>query len=412
MTLRFLAIGCVAAVLGSSGQPSLVVLSAADRPAQPRVAPLADSALTSAHRAALAAVGREVSGLQNDLRTWLNHPELVKGVVPFADYISTGSSLTVRDRELLILRTAALARSEYVWAHHVGSARAAGLDAAAVRRIASEPPAAPWSAADIALLSAADELHRNAFISTPTWTALSTRYDTTHLLDIVFTVTEFTMLAGAFNSLGVPLENEMRDRLPAKVIATAPAPREPALTRARVPPLESSEWTPTVRAMLDPGGTGRNVIAIYRTIARHEKLYPPRQVLSEYIRLHSTLSARQRELLILRTGWLAQSEYEWAQHVRAGRNAGLDTERVAIGTAAPGWNAIDRALIDAADELYRDDLIATPTWQRLSAELSPAQMMDVLITAGGYRMVSMALNTLGVQLEPGNERFPAVDRPK
>ena len=43
----------------------------------------------------------------------------------------------------------------------------------------------------------------------------------------------------------------------------------------------------------------------------------------------------------------------------------------------------------------------------LSATLDSKQLLDVLITTGGYRMVSMALNTFGVQLEPGALRFPA-----
>jgi 4-carboxymuconolactone decarboxylase len=143
-----------------------------------------------------------------------------------------------------------------------------------------------------------------------------------------------------------------------------------------------------------------------RTFARNPKLYPPRQLLSEHIRLRSTLSAHARELLILRPGWLARSEYEWAQHVRNGRQAGLDSNRIASGADAPGWDPFDVALVRAADELYRDDYISDATWTALAARFNASELMDVLITAGGYRMVSMALNAFGVQLEPGAERFP------
>ena len=65
------------------------------------------------------------------------------------------------------------------------------------------------------------------------------------------------------------------------------------------------------------------------------------------------------------------------------------------------------ALLRASDELYRDDMISDATWSALAARLDTRQLLDVLTTSGGYRMVSMALNTLGVQLEPGAVRFPA-----
>ena len=376
------------------------------QPSAPRIAPLPESAWTEAQRAA--ATQFAPGGAGNDLKTWLNHPPLVAGVMPFARYISEQSLLTARHRELLILRTAWLCRSEYVWAHHAAAARKAGVTADEIRRVAQGPQATGWSALESALLRAADELHENSFINDATWKVLASHYDTARVIDAVFTVTEFTMLAGAYNSLGVQLEPGISDRLPDVPVTINVPQREPPLATARVTPLEPSEWTPDVRAMLDPQGSGRTPIAIYRTIARNPKLYPPRQLLSEYIRLHATLATRERELLILRMGWLAKSEYEWAQHVRQGRGAGLDTVKIAIGPTAPGWSEIDVALLKATDELYHDDKVSDATWKTLATRFSPQELMDALITAGGYRMVSMALNTLGVQLEPGNERFPVI----
>jgi len=64
------------------------------------------------------------------------------------------------------------------------------------------------------------------------------------------------------------------------------------------------------------------------------------------------------------------------------------------------------ALLQAADELYRDATISDRTWNTLAARFDTTMMMNVIVTASNYRMVSMALNALGVQIEPGNERFP------
>jgi 4-carboxymuconolactone decarboxylase len=381
-------------------------LEGTSRPAAPRLAPLDETGWTDVHRRLVAtyAPGRRAG---NDLRTLLRYPDVVEGVMPFAAYVTGGSTLPPRDRELLILRTAWLAGSEYAWAAHADAARRAGVDAAAVRRVAEGPRAAGWNAFDATLLRAADELFVNASVVDDTWKALSARYTTQQMIDAVFAVAEFTMLSSMYNSLGLQPDAWLADRLPRDVPrrTTVPA-REPPLSTARVPPLGPSEWTPAVRRMLDPQGAGRPVLAIYRTIARHPALYPSRQNLSEYIRLRSALTPRVRETLILRIGWLCRSEYEWAQHVRQGRAAGVDVSAVAAGPDAPGWSVEDAAVLHAADELYFDASISDATWTALRKHFDDRQLIDILITTGGYRMVSMALNALGVQLEPSNERFP------
>jgi alkylhydroperoxidase family enzyme len=135
-------------------------------------------------------------------------------------------------------------------------------------------------------------------------------------------------------------------------------------------------------------------------------------VLSEYIRTRSTLTPRVREMLILRIGYLCQSAYEWAAHARAGRGAGLTADeiaRIAQGPAA-GWSADDAALLQAVDDLFADDRVAPAAWARLATRFDRKQLLDVLITAGGYRMVSMSLNTFGVQPEPNSEPLPSVAR--
>jgi 4-carboxymuconolactone decarboxylase len=356
----------------------------------------------------------------NDFRTLARHQELLKGVMPFAAYVSKQSTLNSRDRELLILRTAWLCRSEYVWASHVSIAQRdqqdqqGGLTAGEVRRVAEGPEAKGWSAFDAALLRLADELHVNAFVGDATWNTLAAHYDQKQLVDAVFTVAEYTMLAAAMNAFGVQPDEGLAARLPAEIPRRTAAARvtdaQIRLPRARVQPLEPSEWTPAVRAMLDPSNSGRPVASVYRTFARHPQLYPPRQHLSEYIRLGSTLTARTREMLILRIGWLCRSEYEWSQHEPAGRRAGMsdaEIQGIISGPDASVWDRLDAAIVRAADELHRDDTITDATWTALGRHYNTHQLMDVVITTAGYRMVSMALNTFGVQLEADDRGFPS-----
>jgi alkylhydroperoxidase family enzyme len=296
-----------------------------------------------------------------------------------------------------------------VFSAHGQAARAAGLGPADLTRLTGGRGAPGWNAFDAALVAAADELHAASFVSDATWNALAARYDRRQMMDAVFTVAHYSMWASTLNSIGAaPGTNAL-------FAGGRPDPGQrdhQPLAAPRIPPLEPESWTPEVRTMLDPSGRGRPVANVYRTYAQHPALYAPRQVLSEYIRTGSTLTPRVREMLILRIGFLCRSAYEWAAHARAGRAAGLspdEIQRIAEGPAA-GWSADDAALLQAVDELFNDDRVAPATWARLGARLDRRQLLDLLITAGGYRMVSMSLNTFGVPPEPDSEALPTSRR--
>ena len=125
----------------------------------------------------------------------------------------------------------------------------------------------------------------------------------------------------------------------------------------------------------------------------------------------TSLPPREREILILRTGCNCQSEYEFGQHSRFRRSVGLTDEeisRVTLGPDADGWDAFDATLIRAADELHQDAFITDDTWSALAERYSTQQLMDVVFAVGQYHIVSMALNSFGVQFEPTTtDRFPS-----
>jgi 4-carboxymuconolactone decarboxylase len=380
--------------------------------AEPRLAPVPESEWTDVQRAVVARFA-PAGRATNVLRTYLHHPVLAENLLPFERYISSASTLEARHRQLLILRTAWLCRSPYLWAQHASVARSAGMTSGELERIARGPDASGWSPFETALLRAVDELIVDAFVSDATWSALTARYDTQQVMDAVFTVAEFTMIAGTVNSLGVAIDEGLPDRPPDVPVAPAAARTNVRLIgkEARIAPLEPPEWPPDVKQWLARYGN-RPVAAIYRTYARHLAMDQPRTRVSEHIRQDSTLSMRIRELLIIRIGVLCRSEYEWAAHAPAGRRAGMtdtDIHRLVEGPGS-GGDPVENALLRAADELHRDNVVSDATWRELTAVFDARQMLDILTTVGGYRMVSMALNTFGVQLEPGAERFPAALR--
>jgi alkylhydroperoxidase family enzyme len=124
-------------------------------------------------------------------------------------------------------------------------------------------------------------------------------------------------------------------------------------------------------------------------------------VFSNHVLFKSTIPAREREIAILRTGWLCQSEYEWAQHEVIGTEAGLTPEeiqRIKKGPEAE-WSALDKLILTATDELYHDKKISDSTWIALTSHWNDQQMMDLVFAVGQYTLVSMALRTFGVPLD-------------
>ncbi len=153
------------------------------------------------------------------------------------------------------------------------------------------------------------------------------------------------------------------------------------------------------------------MLNIHRTLAHHPKLAKRWLVFGTHILSKNSLPPREREILILRIGWLCQSEYELAQHARIGKAVGLtdeDLKRIAAGPDAPGWDPFEATLLRAVDELNTDKCISDATWQALSERYDTKQLLDLVFTVGQYNLVSMALNTLGVQLEEGAEPYPGL----
>jgi alkylhydroperoxidase family enzyme len=91
------------------------------------------------------------------------------------------------------------------------------------------------------------------------------------------------------------------------------------LASPRITPLEEKDWSPDARAELGRMAEAGRVYNIFKTLARYPKLLKRWLVFGNHVLAKSTLPARDRELLILRTGWRCRAPYEWAQHVLIGR---------------------------------------------------------------------------------------------
>jgi 4-carboxymuconolactone decarboxylase len=181
-----------------------------------------------------------------------------------------------------------------------------------------------------------------------------------------------------------------------------------ALRTPRVPPLPESEWNDETRELLENLRRDGHVYNIFATLARHPQLLKRWLVFAGHVLGKSTLPTREREIAILRMGWLCRAEYEWGHHVAIGKQAGLtddDISRIVKGPEAAGLDSFEATLIRAVDELHANTFIGDSTWKELAERYNTQQVLDFLFTAGQYKLVSMVLNSAGVQLEEGFEGF-------
>lgn len=164
----------------------------------------------------------------------------------------------------------------------------------------------------------------------------------------------------------------------------------------RVAPLPQSEWSDEQKEMLG----GAPPLNIFATLVRHPKLLKRWRVFGGHILRKSSLPERERELLILRTGYRCRSAYEFHQHTSIGLGAGLTQEEIdRVKEEHGSWGQLDGLLVKAVDELVQEHRMSDDTWAALRGQLSEKQMIDLIFTVGQYTLVSMALNTLGIQIE-------------
>jgi 4-carboxymuconolactone decarboxylase len=184
------------------------------------------------------------------------------------------------------------------------------------------------------------------------------------------------------------------------------------LKAPRIAPVDMANLTDDQREALKPF-EGRPALNIFRTLANAPKALTAFLAWGNYVlSRRNSLPPREREIAILRTGFLCRSGYEFAQHRRIGLDQGLtaaEIEAVKVGGNAATWSAADAALIRACDELHRQQFIGDLAWQELGRHFDDKQKMDLVFTVAQYTQVSMILNTFGVQLETPTDLDPDLD---
>jgi AhpD family alkylhydroperoxidase len=207
------------------------------------------------------------------------------------------------------------------------------------------------------------------------------------------------------------------------------------MTEPRIPPRPRADWDAQVfdaLSVLAPPGSARparddaagpprdqakdkdaprpkrELPNILGTLVQHPALAKAFLTFNNHL-FACTLPGRDRELVTVRVTWLRRGEYEWAQHVQLARAAGVteaEIEAISAGPDDKTWGTRDAALLRATDEIVTDRYICDATWKQLAEYLDRRQLMDLVFLAGAYDLMAMAMNTFGLQLDPGLAGFP------
>ena len=145
------------------------------------------------------------------------------------------------------------------------------------------------------------------------------------------------------------------------------------VSEPRIAPLAAADWDATAKELM--GRFEGEPLNIFKTLANHSELAKRWMVFANHVLGKSTLPIRERELVILRIGYLCRSGYEWGQHVLIARRAKISDDeirRIKAGPDAEGWSAPDRLLMQATDELHADAHVSDATWRGLAPETTTA----------------------------------------
>jgi 4-carboxymuconolactone decarboxylase len=183
----------------------------------------------------------------------------------------------------------------------------------------------------------------------------------------------------------------------------------------RLAPLQPPH-TPEAASMLAkwmPPGSEIEPLRLFRTLLVNGELASRMRPLGAAILgPGATVAPTLREVVIHRTCALNGAEYEWGVHAVAfGKPLGFSDEQLASTVHGSWqdacWDSEQASVFRLADELHHSGTISDELWSQLVESFSPEQLLELIVTAGWYHVISFVCNGAGVELEAWAARFPS-----
>lgn len=174
--------------------------------------------------------------------------------------------------------------------------------------------------------------------------------------------------------------------------------------------IDEESWK-LVRAIRASTGAGPiDVMPEYmRTAVKHPGIFRCQMEMGTVL-FQGTIPPRERELAILRCGWLCRAPFEWGEHVHIAKRYGLsdeEIERATQGSSAPGWSEHDAAILRGVEELIADQALSDETWHVLAKSWNEQQLFEFPMMVGQYVATAFVQNSLRIRLADNNPGLTA-----
>ena len=162
-----------------------------------------------------------------------------------------------------------------------------------------------------------------------------------------------------------------------------------------------AEFEPALKKRLkELWGTPPN---IYHNLANHPKIIAAWSEFAATLRHASRTPRALRELVILRGAQLCGSEYEWAQHLKMARKAGVteaQIDELELWRESKHFDARERAALALTEGVMESD-VTDEVYAEAAKHFGHAEYVELCLTAAFYAMVSRMLDAMRVELDPG-----------
>jgi alkylhydroperoxidase family enzyme len=169
--------------------------------------------------------------------------------------------------------------------------------------------------------------------------------------------------------------------------------------------IDAESWELVHRIRASTGASRATEMPEYmRTALKHPAIFRCQMEMGTAI-FQGRIPPRERELAVLRCGWLCRAPFEWGEHVDIGKRYGLtgeEIERVTQGSSAPGWSEHEAAILRGVEELIGDQALSDATWDTLAKSWDEAQLFEFPMMVGQYVATAFVQNSLRIRLAPDN----------
>jgi AhpD family alkylhydroperoxidase len=147
-------------------------------------------------------------------------------------------------------------------------------------------------------------------------------------------------------------------------------------------------------------------LPIFALLAHHEQLLRRFNGFGALLRTSPVNDPAHRELIVLRVAWRTDCPFEFDQHLPLAVAAGVSARSIAaaIGAEEGPENPVDRLLLVLTDEILDQDSVTDQTWSEANDTWAPAQLIELVMTAGFFRMAAAFINSTGLRPRAGWER--------